>query len=173
MALNLELTPRKTSASITLKDLADYHFPKFPLRVQILEGYMSSHVPHLTFSTADIYNIHLLKRQEVVVAKDSLGHQYNIPLNSAILFGLLPSDNALPASDSKGQESNDVPTFKKVSDVVAVKVMPRVVCATKTFKSDSDKGSVEVGEILIVETVSKHKKRKVRQSQGYTLMLSF
>lgn len=157
--LCLDLTPRKTSASITLKDLADYHFPKFPLRVQFLEGYMSNHVPHLTFSTADIYNIHLLKRQEVVVAKDSLGHQYNIPLNTAIQFGLLPSNKVLQACGNNSQGSN-VLKFDKVSDIMAMKVLPAVICATKSIRG-GEKGCVEAGEILVIDKVSKHKKKKV------------
>lgn len=158
-----DLTPKKTSASLTLKELADYHFPKFPLQVQILEGYMSSYVPHLTLSTADIYNIHLLKRQEVIVAKDSLGHQYNIPLNTAIHFGLLPSNEVLQAYYGKSdQESNTDLSFTKVSDILAMKVLPKVVCATKASKNEGDKGSVEAGEILAIEKVSKLKKKKVR-----------
>lgn len=158
-----DLGPRRTSASLTLKELADYHFPKFPLRVQILEGYMSSHVPHLTFSTADIYNIHLLKRQEVVVAKDSLGHQYNIPLNTAIQFGLLPSAEVVQAHGSSTHEPNAALIFNKVSDVLAMKVLPKVICATKGSKGEGEKGSVEAGEILVVEKVSKYKKKKVRR----------
>lgn len=158
-----DLTPKKTSAALTLKELADYHFPKFPLQVQILEGYMSSYVPHLTLSTADVYNIHLLKRQEVVVAKDSLGHQYNVPLNSAIRFGLLPSKGVLQAYYGKSdQESNTDLTFTKVSDILAMKVLPKVVCATKATKTEGGKGSVEAGEIFAVEKVSKLKKKKVR-----------
>ena len=162
MASIVDLTPRKTSASITLKDLADYHFPKFPLRVQFLEGYMSSHVPHLTFSTADIYNIHLLKRQEVVVAKDSLGHQYKIPLNTAIQFGLLPSDEVFQAFGNNSQDSS-VMNFNKVSDIMAMKVLPAVVCATRAIKG-VEKGCIEAGEILVIERISKQKKKKVRIS---------
>lgn len=162
MIFLIDLTPKKTSASLTLKELADYHFPKFPLQVQILEGYMSSHVPHLTLSTADIYNIYLLKRQEVVVAKDSLGHQYNIPLNTAIHFGLLPSKEVLQAYYGKSnQESSTDLSFPKVSDVLAMKVLPKVVCATKAIKIEGGKGNVEAGEVFAIEKVSKLKKKKV------------
>ena len=158
-----DLTPKKTSASLTLKELADYHFPKFPLQIQILEGYMSSHVPHLTLSTADVYNIHLLKRQEVIVAKDGLGHHYNIPLNTAIYFGLLPSKEILQAYYGKSdQESSTELSFTKVSDVLAMKVLPKVLCATKCSKVEGSRGSVEAGEVFAIEKVSKLKKKKVR-----------
>jgi hypothetical protein len=158
-----DLTPKKTSASLTLKELADYHFPKFPLQVQILEGYMSSHVPHLTLSTADIYNIHLLKRQEGVVAKDSLGHRYNIPLNTAIHFGLLPSKEALQAYYGKSNQGSSTDlSFPKVSDILAMKVLPKVVCATKASKIEGGKGNVEAGEVFAIGKVSKLKKKKVR-----------
>ena len=160
--LSVDLTPRKTSASVSLKDLADYHFPKFPLRVQFLEGYMSNHVPHLTFSTADIYNIHLLKRQEVVVAKDSLGHQYNIPLNTAIQFSLLPSSEVLQACGNNSQGSY-ILNFNKVSDIIAMKVLPSVICMTKSIKGGVEE-CTEAGEILVIDKVSKHKKKKVLKS---------
>ena len=123
---------------------------------------MSNHVPQLTLSTADIYNIHLLKRQEVVVAKDCLGHQYNIPLNTSIQFGLLPSRELLQAHEKSAQESSHILSFNKVSDIIAMKVLPKVVCATRTSK-DGDQGSVEVGEILVIGKVSKYKKKKVIQ----------
>lgn len=123
---------------------------------------MSSHVPHLTLSTADIYNIHLLKRQEVVVARDSLGHQYNIPLNTAIHFGLLPSKEVLQAYYGKSdQESSTDLGFPKVSDILVMKVLPKVVCATKASKIEGGKGNVEAGEVFAIEKVSKLKKKKV------------
>ena len=126
---------------------------------------MSSHVPHLTLSTADIYNIHLLKRQEVIVARDGLGHQYNIPLNTAIHFGLLPSKEVLQAYYGKSdQESNTDLSFTKVSDILALKVLPKVICATKASKNEGGKGNVEPGETFAVEKVSKLKKKKVRIS---------
>ena len=123
---------------------------------------MSNHVPQLTLSTADIYNIHLLKRQEVVVAKDCLGHQYNIPLNTSIQFGLLPSRELLQAHEKSAQESSHILSFNKVSDIIAMKVLPKVVCATRTSK-DGEQGSVEVGEMLVIGKVSKYKKKKVIQ----------
>ena len=121
---------------------------------------MSNHVPHLTLSTADVYNIHLLKRQEVVVARDCLGHQYNIPLNTSIQFGLLPSREFLLAHGKSAEETNFVLSLNKVSDIIAMKVLPKVICSSRTIK-EGDRGSVEVGEVLVVGKVSKHKKKKV------------
>lgn len=126
---------------------------------------MSSHVPQLTLSTADIYNIHLLKRQEVIVAKGCRGHQYNIPLNTTIHFGLLPSKEVLQAYYVRSnQESNTDLSFTKVSDILAMKVLPRVICAIKVSKNEGGKGNVEAGEIFAVEKISKLKKKKVRIS---------
>ena len=125
---------------------------------------MSSHVPHLTLSTADIYNIHLLKRQDIVVAKDSIGHQYNIPLNTAIHFGLLPSDEVLRAYyGNRDHESNTDLSFTKVSDIFSMKILPKVICATKASKNEGVKGSIEAGETLAVEKISKLKKKKVNK----------
>lgn len=123
---------------------------------------MSNHVPHLTFSTADIYNIHLLKRQEVVVAKDTLGHQYNIPLNTAIQFSLLPSSEVLQSCCNNSQGSN-ILNFDRVSDIIAMKVPPAVICATRSIRG-GEKESVDAGEILVIDKVSKHKKKKVLKS---------
>ena len=37
----------------------------FPLRVEMMEGYMSNHISQITFSASDMFNVHLLKQQEV------------------------------------------------------------------------------------------------------------
>lgn len=132
---------------------------------------MSSHVPHLTLSTADVYNIHLLKRQEVVIARDSLGHQYNIPLNTAIRFGLLPFEALVQAYYSKSDhKSSPDLRFAKVNDILALKVLPKVVCATKASKNEGGKGEIQAGETLAIKKVSKLKKKKVRSI--YSVIMS-
>ena len=97
------------------------------------------------------------------MARDCLGHSYNIPLNTSIQFGLLPSRELLQAHDKNAQESSFVLSYSKVSDIVAVKVLPKVICATRTLTGkDGDQASVEAGEILVVGKTSKHKKKKVK-----------
>ncbi len=38
---------------------------RLPQRIELMEGYMSNHISHITFSTSDMLNVHLLKKQEV------------------------------------------------------------------------------------------------------------
>ena len=63
--------PRPASASssastyTTLESLSTVLLKALPLRIELMEGYMSNNVSQITFSTSDMFNIHLAKQQEV------------------------------------------------------------------------------------------------------------
>lgn len=54
-----------TSSYTTLESLSTILLKALPLRIELMEGYMSNSVPQITFSTSDMFNIHLAKQQEV------------------------------------------------------------------------------------------------------------
>lgn len=58
---------RMSSAStyVTLESLGTSLAKSLPLRIELSEGYMSNQIPHITFSTSDMFNVHFLKQQEV------------------------------------------------------------------------------------------------------------
>ena len=54
------------SAYVTLGSLSSPSLSRaLPLRVEMMEGYMSNHISQITFSASDMFNVHLIKQQEV------------------------------------------------------------------------------------------------------------
>ena len=138
-------TKRKANLSegMSLKKLVSSHSKSFPLRIHVLEGF-SGHTSELTISTADEYNIHFTKHQTVVTVRASSGELYSIPINSAVQFGLLYK----PEKQPKKQH-----IFKNVSDIIALKTLPKVVCATVAYVGESATASVAENEVLCIKRV--------------------
>ena len=138
-------TKRKANLSegMSLKKLVSRHSKSFPLRIHVLEGF-SGHTSELTISTADEYNIHFTKHQTVVTVRASSGELYSIPINSAVQFGLLYN----PEKQPKKQH-----IFKNVSDIIALKTLPMVVCATVAYMGESEAASVAENEVLCIKRV--------------------
>ena len=111
--------------------------------LRFLEGF-SCHTSELTISTADEYNIHFTKHQTVVTVKASSGELYSVPINSAVQFGLLYN----PEKQPKKQH-----IFKNVSDIIALKTLPKVVCATVAYVGESETASVAENEVLCIKRV--------------------
>ena len=61
--------PSPPSTYTTVECLSSTLAKALPLRVELMEGYMSNSIPHITFSASDMFNIHLLKQQEVGVVR--------------------------------------------------------------------------------------------------------
>lgn len=134
------LQPSHPHASeITLQQLAKDFSQSFPLRIKVLDGY-SGPSSQVTISTADFYDVHFLKIQKVVVATDSQEELYTIPLNTPLQFGLLYS----------GKKQNEEKIYARVSDLLAVTPLPKVICATKKYNGTDKSSSVEANEILVV-----------------------
>ena len=111
--------------------------------IHVLEGF-SGHTSELTISTADEYNIHFTKHQTVVTVKASSGELYSVPINSAIQFGLLYNPEKQPKKEH---------IFKNVSDIIALKTLPKVVCATVAYVGESEAASVAENEVLCIKRV--------------------
>ena len=142
-----DILPMKRKANLSegmsLKKLVSSHSKSFPLRIHVLEGF-SGHTSELTISTADEYNIHFTKHQTVVTVRASSGELYSIPINSAVQFGLLYK----PEKQPKKQH-----IFKNVSDIIALKTLPKVVCATVAYMGESETASVAENEVLCIKRV--------------------
>ena len=122
-------------------------------------GY-SGQTDNTTISAGDVYNIHCVKRQKVVQIKDVQGTVYSIPMNSSIRIGLVyeQSGKAEPL------------VFRKVSDLLSAGTLPKVICATKAFKTADVKSSIQEKEILIVRQVHKPKIRGKKHIEVFSLV---
>jgi len=62
---NIQVPQPSSPTAKTLNAIATEMGKSLPLRIEMQEGYMSSTVPAVTFSASDVFNIHLIKQQEV------------------------------------------------------------------------------------------------------------
>ena len=77
------------------------------------------------------------------------GYQYNVPLNSAVPFGVLYDPQKNMPQASKGY------TFQKVSDILALPALPDVVRARKGHVSSNPENSIAANELLIIRSAAK------------------
>ena len=131
------------SESHSLQQVVQKYSKSLPACVKVLQGYYGQNVELIT---DELYNVHFAKHQKVVTIKDTQGTVYSVPLASTLQFGLVFNE----------QESMDGTTFHKVSDIMALKVLPKVVCATKAFQGANETSSVQENEILQVQSIEIH-----------------
>lgn len=157
-------TPFTKQQQLTLKELEEKYANNFPLCIRVVEGYSGATAQH-TISNGDVYNIHFMKHQKVVTIRDSHGCPYSIPLNSSVQFGIVYDPDNEQGYDGEVKTH----TFRKVADIMAAKIFPRVVCATKAFKGSGSKSSVEEKEILLVHQVLKSRLRGKKCLEVFSL----
>ena len=131
------------SESHSLQQVVQKYSKSLPACVKVLQGYYGQNVELIT---DELYNVHFAKHQKVVTIKDTQGTVYSVPLASTLQFGPVFNE----------QESIDGTTFHKVSDIMALKVLPKVVCAMKAFQGADETSSVQENEILQVQSIEMH-----------------
>ena len=141
-----EKQTEKMDVSLSLGQMVEKYSKNFPLRIKVLQGYCAEN-SELNISTDDVYNIHFMKHTNVVEIKDEDGVMYNIPLGSSMKFGLLYNPNNQYDEAFNGME------FEKISDIVAMSTLPKVVCATKAYQVSDEKNTVDENEILAIRHV--------------------
>ena len=109
--------------------------------MKVKKGYLGGDEKH-SIATEDMYNVHFVKRTKVAVLKDRRGASFNIPLNSAVQFAPVFTSTNVPRDKS--------PTFEKVSDIISLKVLPKVVRATKPHVRVNPKTTIEKFEVFVV-----------------------
>lgn len=101
----------------------------------------------MSISEGDHFSIHFVKHTTVVAIECENGNKFNVPLNSAVHFGLLydPYDNYSEAV--KGYK------FEKVSDILRMGKLPLVVRARKGHQGSNPESSIAANELLVVRKV--------------------
>ena len=126
---------------LTLLELAEKHSGSFPLRVKVSKGFST---PQVEISAGNVYNIHFLKKTNVVTIRDSIQNEYTIPLNSAAQFGIIYG---------QGGHGGMPAVFTTAEDIMAADLLPRVICATRRYRGRKLESSVVAGEVLIVQGI--------------------
>ena len=134
------------SQPMSLRELTEKHQHEFPLRVKVSSGIFGS-TEQETFSDGDLLNVHFVKQSRVAVMEKYGGRCVRVPLNSAAQFGVLYN----PEKNNKGAQIGY--EFRTAHQLMAQKMMPKVVCALQKFKGSTPESSIEENEILIIEDV--------------------
>ena len=97
------------------------------------------------------FNIHFIKHSKVVIIHDQSGGEcFSVPLNSCVRFGLI--------YDQQSESSTDHATyFETAGEIINLKQLPYVICATKQYDGGALERSVAAGEILFVRGIKRAK----------------
>ena len=135
------------SKPLTLLEFASLYSGQLPISIHVYaaEGLMSG--PKYLDVTA-------IKEKQVIVSEDYAGRQTNISLVSPEKVSLLYG----PTNIEDIKDTLQGRMFCTISDLLKLNSVPKVVCATRSWSSSHV--SVEVNEILIIQSVQKQSKGK-------------
>ena len=146
----------KSSSEMPLRIFAEKHRSDLPVQVVVTKGFYGADERN-SISEGDMFNIHFFKQTKVVKVQDSNKYVYTVPLNSALEFGVvyhLPP--GFKQVDSKYH-------FKTVSQILQLKVLPKVVRATQSYRGSGPDSSVEQHDLLLLKEVKQ--KRGLRTTK--------
>ena len=135
--------------------LADF-VKKFQNRFPIQMKMCSSHNGVIMVNEGDTYNVHFLKLTDVVSITASGGTQYTVPLNSAVEFGVLYNPT------NKLQDATVGYIFPTAGEIMSAGLaIPPLVCVQQNCEISSQDGSVQAGDILLIQKVKQKRLRKM------------
>ena len=117
-----------------------------PLCVRVCRGFCGPS-EEMSISEGDHFSIHFVKHTTVVVLESQNKNRFNVPLNSAVLFGLLYNPNNNHSEALKGYK------FDKVSDMLQRGTLPLVFRARKGHQDSSPGSSIAANELLVLKKV--------------------
>ena len=117
-----------------------------PLCVRVCRGFCGPS-EEMSISEGDHFSIHFVKHTTVVVLESPSKNRFNVPLNSAVLFGLLYNPNNNHSEALKGYK------FDKVSDMLQRSTLPLVVRARKGHQDSNPGSSLAANELLVLKKV--------------------
>ena len=126
------------------------YFDDLPLSVRVCRGYCGPS-EDTSISEGDRFNIHFVKHTTVVTIQCENRSKFNVPLNSAIPFGILFDPNKNQNEALKGCR------FDKVSDILQCSTLPHVVRVRRGHKGSSAESSIAPNELLLVRKKGKSK----------------
>ena len=148
----------------TIHSLIEKYNRHVPLRIRVLQGYCSD-TADVNISTGDLYDVQKVKATKVVTIRDQDGMTYRVPLESTMKFGLVFN------LSSNYDEGLCGYTFRTVSDLTSLAVLPRVVCTLKAFEGNDARSSVQENEILVIKQALKSLFRGKRGIKVYSLLM--
>ena len=155
-----QVNARRTSISqsnhpkrLTLSEFGMKYAKALPLRITVCGGFYGQS-DRTTLSGGEIFNIHFMKHTKVVTMKGQYGIQFVVPMHSAIQFGLIYD----PYNDNSRAPVKAF-QFKKISDILKMPVLPKVICATKSVYSQKPENAIQANEIFVVKGLTEESKQ--------------
>ena len=127
------------------KFLSLYH-KEFPIQIRVCKGFCGPS-EDTSISEGDRFNAHFVKYTTIVTVEYDNGSRYNVPLNSAVPFGILYNPDNNLSDAMKGYR------FETVSDLLRMTTLPVVIFARKAFQGSSAESSISANEVLLVKKV--------------------
>ena len=106
-----------------------------PAVIRFVDGYYG-HALQFSVSAGDCYQANFVKRTEVLILNDRAAREYTVPLTSSVKLGLLYKDTG-PIT---------IPTL------LAVKSLPRIICALKGFENKKASVKISKGDQIIIKS---------------------
>jgi hypothetical protein len=139
-------------------------YPQYvPIRIRVLQGYCSD-TADINISTGDLYDIQQIRATKVVTVRDQDGMSCRVPIESSMKFGLVFN------LSSNYDEGLCGYTFKTVSDLTSLSILPKIVCTMRALEGNDARGSVQENEILMIQQALKSKFRGKRGIKVYSLL---
>lgn len=137
--------------SMVFADFISRYSGSLPLAVCIQNAESVSSQRLVATRQCSNFNIHFIKHSKVVIIHDQSGGEYfSVPLNSNVRFGLI--------YDQQSESNTDHATyFETAGEIINLKQLPYVICATKQYDGGALEKSVAAGEILFVRGVKRAK----------------
>lgn len=150
MRLNLTVNKLKppSGQAVQLSNFVSTYPNCLPLCIQVQNGFCSS-TSDLSISQNEHLNLHFIKHTKVITLRDCKEgkNTFSVPLNSAVDFALLYD----PYRDE--EQALQGYCFETVAELMALKSLPRVVRATKSYEGRTLETSVRADELLIVKGI--------------------
>ena len=140
----------------TIGDVITTYSYALPVRMRILQGYCSD-TTDVNISTEDIYELHSVQHMRNAIFKDEDGMMHRVSVKAPVKVGLIYN----PKNDY--DSSLDGYTYKTISEVTSLPVLPKVIAATKGVKCGEEKNSVSEGEVFVVKQVQRSSMFKVKK----------
>lgn len=146
------------SSSCALEELPFSEFmakytKSLPLKVKVCKGFYGVS-DETAVTTGDAFNLHFTKSVKVVVV-ETLPQQgsteYSIPLNSSIRFSPLYNPHENLEEAKKGYR------FQSVAEILAQKVLPKLLRVTRGYTGSNSENSLSESEIVLVLKSMKNK----------------
>ena len=133
---------------LTLPEFVSKYHKSLPLPIRVCRGYCGPS-EETSISEGDHFNVHFVKHTTVVLVEMDNGYQYNVPLNSAVPFGILFDPHKNLSQATKGY------TFTKVEDILQLSELPNIIRARKAHSSSNPENSIVANELLIVRRAAR------------------